>query len=94
MQHAVEKTFLVAQPVQLVALASRGMLPSGDQSVAATANDESLQVRVRKGTPPEGRSSQHPLALKVPNNKQKGVSSKSVKCCTIAKGDRLRARPV
>ena len=28
------------------------MLPSGDQSVAAIANDESLQVRVRKGTPP------------------------------------------
>ena len=31
---------------------SSGMLPSGDQSVAAIANDESLQVRVRKGTPP------------------------------------------
>ena len=28
------------------------MLPSGDQSVAAIAYDESLQVRVRKGTPP------------------------------------------
>ena len=34
----------------------KSMLPSGDQSVVATANDESLQVRVRKGTPPKGRS--------------------------------------
>ena len=31
---------------------SSGMLPSGDQSVAAIAIDESLQVMVRKGTPP------------------------------------------
>ena len=31
---------------------SRGMSPVGDQTVAAIANDESLQVRVRKGTPP------------------------------------------
>ena len=43
---------------------SSGMLPSGDQSVAAIAIDKSLQVMVRKGTPPEGRSAQHPLALK------------------------------
>ena len=42
---------------------SSGMLPSGDQSVAAIAIDESLQVMVREG-PPEGRSAQHPLALK------------------------------
>ena len=35
---------------------SRGMLPGGDQTVATIANDERLQVRVRKGTPPEGRS--------------------------------------
>ena len=26
------------------------MLPGGDQTVAAIANDESLQVRVQKGT--------------------------------------------
>ena len=70
------------------------MLPGGDQSVAAIANDESLQVRVRKGTPPrEGRSTQHPLALKGAKNK-KGVLSRSVKRCVIAKSDQLRARPV
>ena len=40
------------------------MLPSGDQSVAAIANDESLQVRVRKSHPPGGRSSRHPSTHK------------------------------
>ena len=45
MLHAVEKTFLVAQPVQLVALCkSRGMLPGGDQSVAAIANKKSVAI--------------------------------------------------
>ena len=74
---------------------SSGMLPSGDQPVAAIAIDESLQVRVRKGTPPRREVNSAPFwHSKVPNNKQKGVSSRSVKCCTIAKGDRLRARPV
>ena len=34
------------------------------QAVAAIANDESLQVRVRKSHPPEGRSSRHPSAHK------------------------------
>ena len=43
---------------------SRGMLPGGNQTVAAKANDESLQVRVRKSHPPEGRSTQHPSAHK------------------------------
>ena len=48
-----KKTFLVAQPVQQVALTSPvACLPNGDQLVAAIANDESLQARVRKGTPP------------------------------------------
>ena len=41
---------------------SRGILVGGVQTVAAIANDESLQVRVRKAHPPEGRSSQHPSA--------------------------------
>ena len=41
---------------------SRGILVGGAQTVAAIANDESLQVRVRKAHPPEGRSSQHPSA--------------------------------
>ena len=43
---------------------SRGMLPGGDQIMAAIANHESLQVRVRKSHPPEGRSTQHPSAHK------------------------------
>ena len=41
---------------------SRGILVGGVQTVAAIANDECLQVRVRKAHPPEGRSSQHPSA--------------------------------
>ena len=53
MQHAVEKTFLVTTRTTGCTYKSSGMLPSGDQSVAAIANDESLQVRVRKGTPPQ-----------------------------------------
>ena len=43
---------------------SRGMSPGGDQVVAAIANDESLQVRVQKAHPPEGRATQHPSAHK------------------------------
>ena len=43
---------------------SRGILVGGAQTVAAIANDESLQVRVRKAHPPEGRSSLHPSAHK------------------------------
>ena len=50
------------------------MLPGGDQSVAAIANDESLQVRVRKGTPPRREVNQHPSAPKGAKN-NKGVSS-------------------
>ena len=52
MQHAVEKTFLVVQPVQPVALTSGGhnrRKPAGDGA---------------KRHPPEGRSAQRPLALK------------------------------
>ena len=56
------KTFLVAQPMQLVAHTRRGMVVGSVQTVAAIANDESLQVRVRKAHPAEGRSSRHPLA--------------------------------
>ena len=41
---------------------SRGMLAGSVQTMAAIANDESLQVRVRKAHPPEGRSAQHPSA--------------------------------
>ena len=70
---------------------SRGILVGDVPIVAAIANDESLHVRVRKVHPPEGRSSQHPLA---PGGAKKGVSSNSVKCCVIAKSGLLRARPV
>ena len=40
---------------------SRGIIV-GVQTMAAIANDESLQLRVRKAHLPEGRSSWHPLA--------------------------------
>ena len=43
---------------------SRGIVVGSVQVVAAIANDESLQVRVRKAHPPEGRSSLHPSAHK------------------------------
>ena len=43
---------------------SRGIVVGRVQAVAAIANDESLQVRVRKAHPPEGRSSLHPSAHK------------------------------
>ena len=43
---------------------SRGIVVGGVQAVAAIANNESLQVRVRKAHPPKGRSSQHPSAHK------------------------------
>ena len=43
---------------------SRGVVVGSVQTVAAIAYDESLQVRVRKSHPPEGRSSWHPSAHK------------------------------
>ena len=43
---------------------SRGIVVGSVQTVAAIANDESLQVWVRKSHPPEGRSSRHPSAHK------------------------------
>ena len=64
MLHAVEKTFLVAQPATGCTDKSRGMLPGGDQTVAAIANDESLQERMRRAHLPEGRSTPHPSAHK------------------------------
>ena len=57
------------------------MLPGGDQTVAAIANDESLQVRVRKGTPPRREVNTAPFGTQ---RCQNGVSPKSVKCCVIA----------
>ena len=62
---------------------SRGMLPVGDHTVAAIANDESLQVRVRKAFPPEGRSTQHSLALKGGKNKQKRGVFKIRPACSL-----------
>ena len=70
---------------------SRGMLPGGDQTAAAIANDESLQVRVRQGTPPRREVNSAPFGTQRCQNE---VSPKSVKCCVIAKSDLLRARPV
>ena len=51
---------------------SRGMGPGGDQTVAAIANDESLQVRVRKSHPPRREVNSAPFGTqKVP---KRGVS--------------------
>ena len=43
---------------------SRGIVVGSVQTVAAIANDESLQVRVRKSHPLEGRSSRRPSVHK------------------------------
>ena len=81
-----KRPFLWRNPVQW-------HVTSGDQSVAATANDESLQVRVRKGTPPRREVNSAPFSTQgCQITNKKGLSSRSVKCCTIAKGDRLRAK--
>ena len=50
---------------------SRGMSPVGDQTVAAVANDESLQVRVRKGTPPRREVNSAPF----------GAQCEVLRCC-------------
>ena len=62
MRHAVEKTFLVAQPVQPVALTSPVACYQSAINKWGAIIDESLQIMVRKG--PEGRSAQHSLAHK------------------------------
>ena len=54
MHHAVEKTGCTNK--------YRGIVVGSVQTVAAIANDENLQVRVRKAHPPEGRSARHPSA--------------------------------
>ena len=70
---------------------SRGMLPGSDQTEAAIANDESLQVRVRRGSPPRREVNSAPFGTR---RCQNGVSPESVKCCVFAKSGQLRARPV
>ena len=52
---------------------SRGMFPGGDQLVAAIANDESLQVRVRKGTPPRREVNSAPFGTQRCQKQQRGV---------------------
>ena len=71
---------------------SSGMLPIGDQSVAANRRKPAGNGANRH--PPKGGQLSTLWHSKVPNSKQSGVSSRSMKCCTIAKGDRLHARPV
>ena len=88
--HAVENTFLVAQPMnwlhtQVKRHSSWQCSDSGGHS-----KRESLLVRVRRHTP-KGRSSRHPSAHRGPKN---GVSPNFEKCCVIAKIVLLRARPV
>ena len=93
MQHAVEKTFLVAQPVQPVALTSQ--VATNRQSISGGHNHRRKPAGngAKRPPPKEGQFSTL-WHSKVPNSKQSGVSSRSIKRCTIAKGDRLHARPV
>ena len=92
MLHAVEKNLSCSTTHATgCTYKSRGMLPGGDQTVAAIANDESLQVRARKGTPPRREVNSAPFGTQRCQNE---VSPKSVKCCVIAKSGLLRARPV
>ena len=65
---------------------SRGIVVGSVQTVAAIANDESLQVRVRKAHPPEGRSSRHPLAHRgaktgCPLTSRSAASLQKLFCC-------------
>ena len=53
---------------------SRGMLTGGDQTVAAIANDESLQVRMRKGTPPRREVNSAPFGAQRCHKQKRGVS--------------------
>ena len=78
--HAVEKSFLVAQPLQLVAQTSQEA--SSVQAVAAIANDESLLVRVRKAFPPRREVISAPFGIQ---RCQNGVCPNLEKCCVIAK---------
>ena len=69
---------------------SRGIVVSSVQTVAAIANDESLQVRVRKAHPPLREVISAPFGAQRCQNR---VSPIFVKCCVIAKIVLLRARP-
>ena len=63
------------------------------QTVAAMANDESLQVRVRKSHPREGRSSRHPSAHKGAKTGRALTlrnAASSQKHCSVACKDRVK----
>ena len=65
---------------------SRGIVVGSVQTVAAIPNDESLQVRVRKAHPPEGRSSRHPSAHRgaktgCPLTSRNAASLQKLFCC-------------
>ena len=70
---------------------SGGIVVGSVQTVAAIANDESLQVRVQKAHPPRREVISAPFGTQ---RCQNGVSPNFVKCCVIAKIVLLRARPV
>ena len=93
MQHAVEKTFLVAQPVQPIALTSK-VACYQSRIISGGLNRRKPAEIARRDPPPEGRSVQPLLAPTGTNGKQSEVSSMSARHCTIAKGRRLHARPV
>ena len=94
MQHAVEKTFLVAQPVQPVALTSQVACYQSTVNKWRPESTKACREWCEK-TPPRSEVSSAPFGTqRYQNSKQSGVSSRSMKRCTIAKGDRLHARPV
>ena len=66
---------------------SRGMVVGSVQTVAAIANDESLQVRVRKAHPPEGRSSRHlPKGLGAPASRKQQSGKHRFGCAASGSG--------
>ena len=71
MLHAVEKNLSCSTTHSTgCTYKSRGILVGGAQTVAAIANDESLQVRVRKAHPPKGG---HLSTLRHPKVPKRGV---------------------
>ena len=64
------------------------------RSVSGGHNRRKPAGKGAKRPPPKGGQPSTHWHSKVPNSKQSGVSSWSMKRCTVAKGDRLHARPV
>ena len=88
----MEKTFLVAQSIQLVAHTRPvACYPTIVTTVAAIPSEESLQLRVKKVHSPRRKANPAPFGM---HRCHKGVLLKSVRRCVIAKSGLLHARPV